>query len=220
MPLFGHKNKTSPERNAARNSNNNTTAGPGVGGGPTGTGTGSGYNDNTSGDAYNMQGPNYSQQGPNHNQPGSNNNQPGSNFNQPGYGDRMNQSADPNGNTVGANDSSVPPVNHFSTGSRPSSGGRLTGKIEHAVGALVGSQQLKAKGVQKEQEAAAINQQGDLLAEAERHEKDAVLIRERAVQHGAHPDNRHLGGIANAPQSGNNDMGAGQGTGVGRTGQM
>ena len=32
------------------------------------------------------------------------------------------------------------------------------------------------------------------LAEAERLEREAMLRRERAVAHGAHPDNRHLGG--------------------------
>jgi len=78
--------------------------------------------------------------------------------------------------------------------SRGGGGQRMTGKVEKAIGTLVGSNALKAKGLQKEQEATAIKSQGRELAEAERLEQEAILRRERAVAHGAHPQNRHLGG--------------------------
>lgn len=94
----------------------------------------------------------------------------------------------------------VPPVSHIntSTGHQGGGGSRLAGKTERAVGTLVGSQALKEKGIQKEQEAGAFTQQSAEIAEAERLEKEALMRRERAVAHGAHPDNRHLGGLQNA----------------------
>ncbi|KAJ7058225.1 hypothetical protein C8F01DRAFT_1256101 [Mycena amicta] len=75
-----------------------------------------------------------------------------------------------------------------------SGGGATTGKIEHAIGSIVGSKSLKAKGIQKEQEARALKVQSSELAEAERLERESGMRRERAVAHGAHPDNRHVGG--------------------------
>lgn len=72
--------------------------------------------------------------------------------------------------------------------------GRITGKVEHAVGSLVGSNKLKERAAEKETEANAYKAQSSELAEAERLEREAMLRRERAVAHGAHPDNRHLGG--------------------------
>ncbi|KAF8162475.1 hypothetical protein K438DRAFT_1775908 [Mycena galopus ATCC 62051] len=75
-----------------------------------------------------------------------------------------------------------------------SGGGAMTGKIEHAVGSIIGSKSLKAKGIQKEQEARGLKIQSQELAEAERLEQEAGMRRERAVAHGAHPDNRHVGG--------------------------
>ncbi|KAL0959718.1 hypothetical protein HGRIS_011411 [Hohenbuehelia grisea] len=91
----------------------------------------------------------------------------------------------------------LPPTSTLSSSNQnhPSgSGQRMTGKIEHAVGSMLGSNALKAKGLQKEQEANEIKLQGQELAEAERLEQEALLRRERAVAHGAHPDNRHHGG--------------------------
>ncbi|KAJ7697637.1 hypothetical protein B0H17DRAFT_1130246 [Mycena rosella] len=76
-----------------------------------------------------------------------------------------------------------------------SGGGAMTGKIEHAIGSIIGSKSLKAKGIQKEQEARGLKVQSQELAEAERLEQEAGLRRERAVAHGAHPDNRHVGGV-------------------------
>lgn len=49
---------------------------------------------------------------------------------------------------------------------------------------MVGSQALKMKGIQKEQEAQAFKQQSAELVEAEKLEREALLRRERAVQHG------------------------------------
>ncbi|KAI1794430.1 hypothetical protein LXA43DRAFT_1091947 [Ganoderma leucocontextum] len=95
----------------------------------------------------------------------------------------------------------VPPASHINTSadaSRSGGGARLEGKAERAVGSLVGSQALKERGVQKEQEAGAFKMQSSEIAEAERLEKEALMHRERAVAHGAHPDNRHLGGMQNA----------------------
>ncbi|KJA17575.1 hypothetical protein HYPSUDRAFT_57622 [Hypholoma sublateritium FD-334 SS-4] len=82
------------------------------------------------------------------------------------------------------------------------SGQRLTGKVESALGSLVGSAALKEKGAQKEQEANTIKLQGRELAEAERLEAEALMRRERAVAHGAHPANATLGGL---------NVGSGQG---------
>ncbi|PIL23363.1 hypothetical protein GSI_14674 [Ganoderma sinense ZZ0214-1] len=101
----------------------------------------------------------------------------------------------------GNNGNGVPPVTHINTsnGSRSGGGGRgLEGKAERAVGSLVGSQALKERGLQKEQEAGAFKMQSTEIAEAERLEKEALMRRERAVAHGAHSDNRHFGGMQNA----------------------
>ncbi|KAG5634034.1 hypothetical protein H0H81_003696 [Sphagnurus paluster] len=68
--------------------------------------------------------------------------------------------------------------------SRGGSGHSLTGKIEKTIGTLVGSSSLKAKGLQKEQEANSFKLQSAELAEAERLEREAMMRRERAVGHG------------------------------------
>ncbi|KAI8976587.1 hypothetical protein BD414DRAFT_400169, partial [Trametes punicea] len=103
------------------------------------------------------------------------------------------------GTGAGANPP-VPPASHINTDNSRSGGGgtRLAGKAERAAGAMVGSQALKERGFQKEQEAGAFKMQSAEIAEAERLEKEALMRRERAVAHGAHPDNRHLGGLQNA----------------------
>ncbi len=100
---------------------------------------------------------------------------------------------------AGMNEPPVPPATHINPDNRSGSGGsRLAGKAERGLGTLVGSQALKEKGFQKEQEAGAFKQQSAEIAEAEKLEKEALMRRERAVAHGAHPDNRHLGGLQNA----------------------
>ncbi|KAJ7734547.1 hypothetical protein DFH07DRAFT_1065229 [Mycena maculata] len=95
-----------------------------------------------------------------------------------------------------AGGAAIPPTGSINNQQQNSSGGggAMTGKIEHAVGSLVGSNALKAKGLPKEQEAQGLKVQSTELAEAERLEREAGLRRERAVAHGAHPDNKHLGG--------------------------
>jgi len=80
-----------------------------------------------------------------------------------------------------------------STSSSGGTGQRLTGKVESAMGTMLGSSALKAKGLQKEQEANSVKLQGSELAEAERLEREALMRRERAVAHGAHPANSQLG---------------------------
>jgi hypothetical protein len=90
----------------------------------------------------------------------------------------------------------IPPthtVNHGST-TGSGSGSAFAGKVEQAVGTLLSSQSLKAKGLQKEEEARALKAQSRELTAAEQLEKEAAMRRERAVAHGAHPDNRHVGG--------------------------
>jgi len=69
----------------------------------------------------------------------------------------------------------------------------LTSKVEHAAETVLGSSSIRSQGLQKEQEAKAARVQAAELAEAERLEHEASIRRERAVNHGAHPDNRHLG---------------------------
>ena len=97
--------------------------------------------------------------------------------------------ADP-GSGLGATgpNPAIPPVSHINTHSNAnrsgSTGGRVAGKAERAVGTLVGSQALKEKGFQKEQEAGAFKMQSAEIAEAERLEKEALMRRERAVAHG------------------------------------
>jgi hypothetical protein len=81
----------------------------------------------------------------------------------------------------------------------------MKGKLQSAAGTLLMSNALKAKGEQKQREAYALNMQSAELAEAERLEEEARTRRERAVQHGAHPNHGHLGGIV--PGSNNNDIG-------------
>lgn len=94
------------------------------------------------------------------------------------------QGADPYSNTAGYNDPSIPPANQINTGQHGGGGARMAGKVEHAVGSMIGSQALKTKGMQKEQEAESYKQQSAEIGEAERLEKEALLRRERAVQHG------------------------------------
>ncbi|KAH9940311.1 hypothetical protein B0H21DRAFT_579270 [Amylocystis lapponica] len=92
-----------------------------------------------------------------------------------------------------ATNPNVPPASHLNDG-QGAGGRRFEGKTEHALGSLVGSQALKNKGMQKEHEAGAFKAQSDEIAEAERLEQEALVRRERAVAHGAHPDNGYLGG--------------------------
>ena len=71
------------------------------------------------------------------------------------------------------------------TGERASSGGgggmkALEGKVERGLGTMVGSASLKAKGLEKEQEAAAIKAQAAHIERAERLEAEASTHRERA----------------------------------------
>jgi len=109
------------------------------------------------------------------------------------------------GGGAGTGTTGIPPATNIGGQNQPHSGGggsAMTGKIEHAVGSLVGSKSLKAKGIQKEQEARGLKIQSQELAEAEKLEHEAGLRRERAVAHGAHPDNRHVGGLGNAGNDG------------------
>ncbi|KAL0579005.1 hypothetical protein V5O48_003000 [Marasmius crinis-equi] len=127
--------------------------------------------------------------------------------NEPGTNYSGRHEYDPVGVGSGANDPyaaagvghhhDIPPSSALHAGSATSgerhSGGSLTGKMERKVGDVIGSKSLKAKGMQKEQEAQALKVQSSELAEAERLEREAAMRRERAVAHGAHPDNKHLG---------------------------
>ncbi|KAJ3810189.1 hypothetical protein F5876DRAFT_77024 [Lentinula aff. lateritia] len=96
-------------------------------------------------------------------------------------------------NDYGGNQGNIPPSSNLNASG--GAGHSTAGKVERALGAAVGSNALKAKGMQKEMEANALKTQSSELAEAERLEREALLRRERAVAHGAHPENRHLGGV-------------------------
>lgn len=91
----------------------------------------------------------------------------------------------------------IPPAEVLSRqsghGNSGSGSGRMTGKVEAAIGSAIGSHSLKAKGLQKQQEADALNRQTAELSEAERLENEARIRRERAVAHGAHPQNLNQG---------------------------
>lgn len=89
---------------------------------------------------------------------------------------------DPYANTVGNND--VAPVQHFSNGQKTGTGSSTTGKIERAIGTMVCSSSLKAKGAAKEQQAQAYQAQRAEISEAERLEQEASMRRQRAVDHG------------------------------------
>ncbi|KAJ7697636.1 hypothetical protein B0H17DRAFT_1263113 [Mycena rosella] len=89
---------------------------------------------------------------------------------------------------AGTGGAAIPPTSAF--------GSQHQQQPESGAGGVTGAKQLQAKGLQMEQEAQAMKVQSRELAEAERLENEARLRRERAVNHGAHPDNRHVGGIA------------------------
>ncbi|KAJ7214046.1 hypothetical protein GGX14DRAFT_542307 [Mycena pura] len=76
---------------------------------------------------------------------------------------------------------------------RPSGGGVFVGKVEHAIGTILGNESLKAKGAMKESQARDANIRHSDLAQAAQLEREAGLRRERAVNHGAHPDNKIVG---------------------------
>jgi len=107
----------------------------------------------------------------------------------------------------------IPPASSINHNQDHGGGHSTMGKVESAIGSMVGSNALKAKGMQKQQEANSIHLQSQELAEAERLEREALMRRERAVAHGAHPQNKHLGGDANAavlqPGTGGDMSGAG-----------
>ncbi|EMD35567.1 hypothetical protein CERSUDRAFT_124839 [Gelatoporia subvermispora B] len=190
----GHGSNQDPALNARTGVNDGPTSnnwGPATGAGTgagmgAGTGAGAGYNASAGG-------------------PGATGNYPpnqGGNWNNAASGPPGHDSA--YGAGAGPNGPSIPPTGAVnpSQNTQGSGGGRLTGKVEHAVGSMVGSQALQAKGLQKEQEAESFKAQSAELAEAERLEREALLRRERAVGHaGAHPSNKHLGGPQNADQN-------------------
>jgi hypothetical protein len=64
-------------------------------------------------------------------------------------------------------------------------GTKLTGKAESALGSMIGSNALKAKGLQKEREANNANSQRLDLAEADRLEHQALLLRQKVASQGA-----------------------------------
>ncbi|KAJ7911651.1 hypothetical protein B0H13DRAFT_2480498 [Mycena leptocephala] len=70
------------------------------------------------------------------------------------------------------------------------------GGMASQAGGVTGSKELQAKALQMEQEAQGMKVQSQDLAQAERLEHEAYARRQRAVEHGAHPDNRHVGGAA------------------------
>jgi hypothetical protein len=57
----------------------------------------------------------------------------------------------------------------------------LSGKVEHAIGSMLGNNRKRAAGLRKEQEAIAANASAAEIAEAERLERDADLMRNEAA---------------------------------------
>jgi len=114
---------------------------------------------------------------------------------QPGMGGMNNNTGyNDNNNAMTAGN---PTHGHMHPSSHGTNAHAQGGASEKGVGSMVGSNAVKAKVMQKEMEAKALKSQSNELAEAERLEQEALARRERAVAHGAHPDNRHLGGIPN-----------------------
>ncbi|KAH7919405.1 hypothetical protein BV22DRAFT_862439 [Leucogyrophana mollusca] len=109
--------------------------------------------------------------------------------------DPLNYSSSTGGATgAGGGNPNIPPPGHVNHQDGGGGSHAFTGRVEHAVGSMIGSNALKAKGMQKQQEANSISLQGEELAAAENLEREALMRRERAVAHGAHPVNKHLGG--------------------------
>jgi len=197
MPLFGHHN------------NPNAAAGTG----PT-AGTGAAYGDRTANERVGPLGtgtgpamdPVQPAPGGRHgntgfaghgaHQQGTTSLQPQRYDNQAGVG------GDPYANTIGNND--VAPVEHLSSGQRTGNASSTTGKIERIAGTVFCNQTLKVKGMQKEQQAQVHAAQSAEISEAERLEQEASIRRQRAVDHGAHPANRAVGGAAQAQEFGGN----------------
>ncbi|PFH50614.1 hypothetical protein AMATHDRAFT_3796 [Amanita thiersii Skay4041] len=80
------------------------------------------------------------------------------------------------------------------TGARAGSGGATYNYQGQPASQDLGSEAVRSKGWQKEQEAKTYISQSGELSEAERLEREAIRHRQRAVEQGAHPDNRPLGG--------------------------
>ncbi|KAG7094895.1 hypothetical protein E1B28_005702 [Marasmius oreades] len=216
MPLFkNNHHNTSAHHNEPITShtgfNGHSGTGPGTGTGAT-TGLGSHPVTGAGGGMNHHQYPNDHNMLPEHHAPGTG-------FEQTGYGAQphsgmntmghrqeypgaMSDANDPyTAAGVGRHDNNIPPSGALHAGSAASgerhSGSSMGGKVERIVGEVVGSKSLQAKGMQKEQEARALKVQSSELAEAERLEREASMRRERAVAHGAHPANQHMG--ANHP---------------------
>ncbi|KAG5646379.1 hypothetical protein DXG03_003702 [Asterophora parasitica] len=101
------------------------------------------------------------------------------------------------GNTTGAG--MGPSAGPTSRSDQNRGGGRGTsipGKVERAVGDLVGSDSYGAQGAE--------------LAEAERLEREASMYRERAVGHGAHAHNKHGAGYSSGAGGGAGGMTGGR----------
>jgi len=111
----------------------------------------------------------------------------------------------------------IPATGATSKGAQSAGEKAFVGKLEHVAGSILCSSTLKAKGIQKEQEAQAMKVQAAELGAAERLEKEAMMRRERAVAHGADPQILHPGGQQSqtADMSNGHDSGAPNMTGVG-----
>ncbi|KAL5522668.1 hypothetical protein ACEPAG_8686 [Sanghuangporus baumii] len=217
MPLFGHKkrDKTTGQDNAL---GHDTTSGPGTTGSggnrlhknqggqhdplypsPNAPGAG-GYSDNTSGNDPRMN-DEYAQQG----------------YGAGGTGADTTGGATHHGmaHHSGATDNSA----HSRSSGGGGGGAHFTGKVESAVGSMLGSESIKRKGMEKEQESQSLKLQAAELSEAERLEQDALATRQRAVAHGAHPDHKYLGSHNPGAGAANmNELGGGANNGLGGMG--
>jgi len=85
----------------------------------------------------------------------------------------------------------------------------FVGKLERAAGTALCSSTLKAKGLEKEREAQALKVQAAELGQAEGLESEAAARRERAVNHGAHPQHLNKPVAPGAIGGGNGTVGGG-----------
>ncbi|KAL5480988.1 hypothetical protein ACEPAI_9929 [Sanghuangporus weigelae] len=217
MPLFGHKkrDKTTAHDNAL---GHDTTSGPGM--------TGSGGNR-----LHKNQGGQHDPSYPSPNAPGAGGYSDNTSGNDPRMNDEYAQqgygaggtTADTTGGAahhgMARHSDATGNPGHTKASGGGGGGSHLAGKVESAVGSMLGSESIKRKGLEKEQESQSLKLQAAELSEAERLEQDALATRQRAVAHGAHPDHKFLGshnpgaGAANV-----NELGGGANTGLGGMG--
>jgi len=106
-------------------------------------------------------------------------------YDQPGANNDLGVGSNPPQQRPYSNEANYTGADSLSHHSKPS---RFGGKVETAIGTMVGSDSLRAKGMEKEREARNLNMQSSELAQAESLEREAQMHRDRAMGGG----NRNL----------------------------